>query len=333
LDRDAFVLKLEKFGGLYMRNKKAFTLIELLVVVAIIALLIAILLPALGRAREMARRGVCASNLKQIGTALNVYAQDYNGAFCRLYYTAGKDMVATNANGAGQQSAWRKLNTASPYEDDPSNTNQANWNTAIEKPNGTASMWLLCRYGQATPKVFICPSVKAKNAAEDPLRYPDTTSGTTYSPKCFSDFYVTSKNIILEAYSFHNFFNSNWSNTAAPGFIIAGDENNGSDPLYGGSAANFPTGAITATTGNSTNHNSEGQNFLAVDASVQFAKNSFVGVNGDNVYTSCYTAASDTVADKIGTYGNKAVYTANSKDSVLVPFDTTCLTGWDLTQK
>jgi len=59
-----------------MNKKKGFTLIELLVVVAIIALLIAILLPSLGRAREMARRSACASNMKQIGLALNTYASE-----------------------------------------------------------------------------------------------------------------------------------------------------------------------------------------------------------------------------------------------------------------
>ena len=60
---------------------KGFTLIELLVVVAIIALLISILLPSLARARESAKRTVCASNLKGIVSAIKMYTQDSSGTW------------------------------------------------------------------------------------------------------------------------------------------------------------------------------------------------------------------------------------------------------------
>ncbi|MFZ2654086.1 MAG: prepilin-type N-terminal cleavage/methylation domain-containing protein [Victivallales bacterium] len=79
---------------------KGFTLIELLVVIAIISLLAAMLLPALKNAKDMAKRALCTSNMKQTGLAMLNYASDYNS--CYPYY------LSTVTPAAG--SAWNGLN-------------------------------------------------------------------------------------------------------------------------------------------------------------------------------------------------------------------------------
>ena len=72
-------------------NRKAFTLIELLVVISVITLLLALLLPALQKAKNQARATVCQANLKQWGTTLNLYTEDNQGCFPR--YDDDPDIV------------------------------------------------------------------------------------------------------------------------------------------------------------------------------------------------------------------------------------------------
>jgi len=99
------------------KRRPAFTLIELLVVIAIIAILAAILFPVFAQAREKARQATCVSNLKQLGTAALMYAQDYDEQWPMLesggtsryttanlldpYIKTNKKYVATYGGGGG----------------------------------------------------------------------------------------------------------------------------------------------------------------------------------------------------------------------------------------
>jgi prepilin-type N-terminal cleavage/methylation domain-containing protein len=80
--------------------KRGFTLIELLVVIAIIAILAAILFPVFARAREQARKTTCLSNLKQIGTSMMMYVQDYDETFPWLMQDGRNN---NNATGLSRQ--------------------------------------------------------------------------------------------------------------------------------------------------------------------------------------------------------------------------------------
>ena len=97
----------------WRRAVGSFTLIELLVVVAIIAILAAMLLPALGAAREKARRSSCMSNMKQVGTAFAMYTGDYSGY---VPFNVTWDLAHMGKNGASDPGIYKDTRGAAPHD-------------------------------------------------------------------------------------------------------------------------------------------------------------------------------------------------------------------------
>jgi len=124
-------------------QRKGFTLVELLVVIGIIALLISILLPSLNRARETANRVKCGSNMRQIGQAILLYANENKGNYPRTRYVPGAGITTTVTG------TYDAVNNANPR--DPFIDNQTD-NDVIK------SIFLLIRTQDITPEVFVCPS-------------------------------------------------------------------------------------------------------------------------------------------------------------------------------
>ncbi len=135
--------------------RRGFTLIELLVVVAIIALLLAILLPSLARAREQVRNAACRSNMKQVMTGQLFYVADY------------RTLPATQSTFYLQQPKWSRPTGvtwagahgdayATPYHNDP------------EYVRDVPKKGTIFRYTK-DEQIYVCPSDKPGEAEDSPL--------------------------------------------------------------------------------------------------------------------------------------------------------------------
>ena len=241
-----------------MKRPKGFTLVELLVVVAIIAMLVGMLLPTLGRAREIVRFRMCMTNLKSVGLALSLHMTESNDRFPLL------------------------TDLGNPVDSLSTTTDCDTVTASILGENAMQNVWILIDEGSVSEEHFKCPSDKV---------YKTRILVKGRRTKKYG--WVSWENF---SYGMHKPYSPTSGKNLAPltqskegSFVIFADKNYG----HNGSA-----GALYYTDTNNcrkpVNHTSDGFNYLMYSFSVQSAQyrdtstgtdsQSRVGIGGDDIY-------------------------------------------------
>jgi len=286
-------------------KKRGFTLIELLVVIAIIAMLLAILMPALNKVKKIAQRVVCGTNLKGLGNAMTVYANDFRGQY--------------PCHGQGGPHTWddRTDGWQNPVAD---------WTSARRITVGS-SLYLLVRLADVGTKSFVCPASDQKEFSgrnQSNLDFVELWDfGTVEAGGSGNQTWDAEGPARCVSYSYHQpYAVTSGTSTGSPGrfraddtrsaaFALMADKNPWYDPKLpnaGGPGTYTPTminewvnpifdywntsskptqGSIRQAimVANAQPHEREGQNVMYVDGHNNFEKTTDVGVKNDNIYT------------------------------------------------
>ncbi len=216
--------------------------------------------------RNCVRNVVCAANLRGIGQAMYIYAQDEPGVF-----------PAIGPIDAGNTGAMRVFGGAALGQVNPDRLNAP---TAGSLPSPTVDMWAVVRAGNATVKQFLCPKTRdTRDPVQNAMNYYDFAGAANLS----------------YAYQYQHDADRRLIGTLSePSFPFMADAN---PYIKGGVTGSIQADRLSQSRGNSANHsNREGQNVLYQDGHVMFEKGPDCGLSGrttipqvsrarDNIYT------------------------------------------------
>jgi prepilin-type processing-associated H-X9-DG protein len=238
-------------------RRTAFTLLELAVTVAVGLFILAILLQVTARTRECGGgRMKCSSNLRQLGQALFLYSIENKNRFPRTGWDPTSNSW-TQYTGAA---------AANPFGADGPQSNDV-----------TAALFLLLRTQEISSEVFECTN--------DSYERDDFGGGTNTSLNRSN--FSSPRNL---AYSYANPYPTEavakagyiLKDSMSPEFAVMSDINPGSPELL---TLSTQATSLEMKSGNSPNHDRDGQNVLFGDGHVEFCGNPFVGVEKDNIFT------------------------------------------------